>query len=348
MQTQEVAWQSPSNIAIIKYWGKHGVQLPRNPSLSFTLSAAHTQTKLVAEPKEDTGGGISLDFYFEGQANALFSDKIKRFLSSIYAEYLPFLPNYHLTIHSQNSFPHSAGIASSASSMSALALALCQLEQKLEGQEVRDTEFYQKASVLSRLGSGSASRSVYGGVVVWGQSALVEGSSDQWAVPMLDISPVFENYQDTILIVSAGEKPVSSRAGHALMNTNRFASERFRQAQENLAALLPVLKNGDLETFVKITEEEALTLHALMMTSDPSYLLLLPDTLAIIEKVRDFRKKQGIPLCFTLDAGPNVHLLYPKTDREIVMQFIKEELYPHTQAGQWLEDQVGEGPQEML
>ncbi len=137
----DIHWQSPSNIAIVKYWGKHGQQLPRNPSISFTLQAAYTETELSYVPRETAGEEISLDFFFEGQAQPAFAQKIVKFLGALATEeILPFLTQFHLTIHSANSFPHSAGIASSASSMSALALCLCSMEQELFGTLIDPVE----------------------------------------------------------------------------------------------------------------------------------------------------------------------------------------------------------------
>lgn len=338
-----VAWQSPSNIALVKYWGKFGRQYPRNPSISFTLATAHTDTKVHYESKS-VADGISLDFLFEGQANEAFRLKMVKFLASI-TDIFPFLPHLHLNISSSNSFPHSSGIASSASSMSALALCLCSIEQEILGKSVaaNDPVFLQKASYIARLGSGSACRSVYARAAVWGTSAAVVGSSNDYAVPFNDLHSVFDDYQDSILIVSRAEKKVSSRAGHALMNGNPYAAIRYEQAHQNLTTLIEVLKNGDLTQFVEIVEAEALILHALMMCSTPSYLLMRPNTLQVIEKIRQFRADTGHPVCFTLDAGPNVHVLYPKNITAQVTDFINAELLPFCEGGYWIADKMGGG-----
>ncbi len=100
------------------------------------------------------------------------------------------------------------------------------------------------------------------------------------------------------------------------------------------------MASGDMDFFVSIVEEEALMLHALMMTSDPSYILLKPDSLLVIEKIKEFRSQSRTPLCFTIDAGPNIHVLYPQDSEEVVKDWMKREL------GQWniLHDKVGMGP----
>ncbi len=142
MNEGKISWRSPSNIAIIKYWGKHGVQLPRNPNISFTLDKAFTETTLAFKIKEKKDGEISLNFLFENTPNEPFRLKQLKFLRSI-VHIFPFLTDYELDISSHNSFPHSAGIASSASSMSALALCLCEMELVISDKEfqISDSKF---------------------------------------------------------------------------------------------------------------------------------------------------------------------------------------------------------------
>ena len=149
-----------------------------------------------------------------------------------------------------------------------------------------DKIFNQKASFLARLGSGSACRSIEGELVVWGKNESIAGSSDLYGVKFEgDIHSNFQNYQDTILLVDKGEKQVSSTVGHQLMFGHPFAKERFSQAHENLAKLKTILASGDLKAFVEIVESEALTLHAMMMTSMPYFILMKPNTLEIINKI---------------------------------------------------------------
>lgn len=333
-------WQSPSNIAIVKYWGKHGQQLPNNPSISLTLSEAHTQTLLRWEPK--TNKGISINFLFEGKSNAAFAKKIESFITQ-QLDLFPFISQLHLTIESHNSFPHSSGIASSASSMSALVLGLLDMEQQL-GQYLTTDQFLKKASYLSRLASGSAARSVYPIASLWGETPSYPEGNNEFAVALNHLHPIFGSYRDSILIISAGTKSVSSRAGHALMNGNPYAELRYQEAHNNTRLLLDAMQQGDLEVFMRIAEAEALQLHALMMTSTPSFILMKPNTLAAIEKVRAFRTETQIPVCFTLDAGPNLHLLYPDEYHEKVQTFIQSDLADYCENRLWINDKVGTGP----
>lgn len=340
-----VGWRSPSNIALIKYWGKHGRQLPRNPSLSFSLSNAFTETIVNYESRAYSNDKASLEFYFEGKPNEAFKLRIQTFLDSL-LEFFPFLRQTDLVIESTNSFPHSTGIASSASSMSALALCLCSIEEKLTGEMTKE-QFNIKASYISRLGSGSACRSVFGGYCIWGNTKLNSKYTDEYAQGVDLIHPVFANIHDDVLIVSANEKSVSSTAGHQLMDNNPFANTRYKQANQKLIDLTSSLAEGDIDSFGKIVEEEALTLHALMMCSDPSYILMEPGTLEVISKIRNFRTGTGTPIYFTLDAGPNVHVLYPQTAKQEAQRFIREELLMHCERGRQIQDKIGTGPQKI-
>lgn len=341
----QVAWRSPSNIALVKYWGKYGIQLPRNASVSFTLTNAYTNMSIVYQPKNNDKQEISLDFLFEGQENAKFAQKIQAFLETL-VPIFPFLTQMHLSISSTNSFPHSSGIASSASSMSALALCLCSIEQQLLNDFADNEAFLHKASEIARLGSGSAARSVYPYAAVWGYHNDIAGSANEYAIPFA-MHPYFNTYCNTILIVSRAEKTVSSRAGHALMNDHPYADARYTDANNQLSNLVPILQTGDAQSFINIVENEALTLHGLMMNSNPSFILLHPNTLHIINQIRAFRHDTNIPICFTLDAGPNVHLLYPAEFATQVQPFIQTNLLAYCQDNYFIEDKVGGGPQKI-
>jgi len=334
-------WSAPSNIALVKYWGKKDNQIPANPSVSFTLNHCKTITKLTFA-KKINDGNFSFDLLFEGQPKEDFKPKIQKFFERIF-DYCPYLKDFHFTIDTQNTFPHSSGIASSASGMAALAMNVMSMEKQLN-PTISEDYFNQKASFLARLGSGSACRSIKGNVVVWGNHAEISGSSDLFGVEFPStLHENFRNYQDTILLVDKGEKQVSSTVGHDLMFGHPFAEQRFSQARHNLSAIKHVLKNGDVEHFIKIVESEALTLHAMMMTSMPYFILMKPNTLEIINKIWKFRNETQTPVCFTLDAGANVHVLYPESTKEKVLQFIKNELVGYCQNGQYICDEIGNG-----
>ena len=343
-------WSAPSNIALVKYWGKKENQIPANPSISFTLNHCKTITKL-SFTKKTNQDNFSFDLLFEGKPKEDFKPKIQKFFERI-EKYCPYLKSYHFEIDTQNTFPHSSGIASSASGMAALSMNIMSLEKELSrnfGTEITDDYFYKKASFLARLGSGSACRSVKGNIVVWGNHEEIKESSDLFGVAFSsEVHQNFKNYKDTILLVDKGEKQVSSTVGHDLMHNHPFAEQRFSQAHHNLSAIKSVLESGNLDEFIKIVESEALTLHAMMMTSMPYFILMKPNTLEIINKIWSFRSRTKIPVCFTLDAGANVHVLYPENVAVETLQFIKDELVAYCQNGQYICDEIGFGSQLII
>ncbi len=347
LEPSRVGWRSPSNIAIVKYWGKRGVQLPQNPSISLTLTHAYTETTLEYALKERPTADISLAFFFEDRPNEAFRNRVAAFLDTI-TPIFPFLRQLHLTVRTRNSFPHSTGIASSASGMSALSLCLCSLEHRFFQTLSDDEAFDRKASFVARLGSGSACRSIYPYAALWGLTSALPSSSDECAAPLKEVlHPVFKTFCDDVLVISGAQKAVSSSAGHALMEGHLFAESRYNQARVHTVQLLEALRSGDVETFGRIAEEEALALHALMMCSRPPYLLLQPNTVAVLHRVRAFRQETQLPVYFTLDAGPNVHLLYPEQHADAVRPWIESELRPLCENNYYLADRVGEGPEEL-
>ena len=345
-ESGKVHFSSPSNIALVKYWGKKEIQIPQNSSLSFTLSNCKTETTVNYKKKTTPSNEFSFTFLFEGNPKPSFEPKIKTFLTRIY-EQCTFLKDFDFIIDSKNTFPHSSGIASSASGMSALAKCFIEIEKEL-GSPLNEKEMIEKASFLARLGSGSACRSLEGPITIWGEHAEIANSSDLYAVPFTgEVHEVFNNYQDTVLLVDKGEKQVSSTVGHNLMHNHPFAEKRFEQANDNLTLLKACLLNGDLNKFIEIVESEALTLHAMMMTSLPYFVLMKPKTLEIINLIWEYREQTKTPLCFTLDAGANVHLLYPNQYKEEVLMFVKEKLAEKCQNGQFICDQTGLGAKKM-
>jgi len=337
-----VAWESPSNIALIKYWGKKGNQIPLTPSLSMTLSNSNTRTEIHFKKAEGENGTVS--FHFNGEAEHPFVKRVKKYIRRI-EPYFPFLKDMDLYIISRNTFPHSAGLASSASAMSSLALCICSIETMIRAEEYSSERFFQKASFMARLGSGSASRSVYGNFVEWGRHAF---GADEFAYPSsVKIHHTLNFIHDSILITSTGEKSVSSSKGHSLMKHHPYKEARIKQSVENLDQLRKALREGNFESFAEITENEALSLHALMFSSKPGYILLNDQTISIIEKIRNYRKKNKTKITFTLDAGPNVHVLYPLSDKEVARDFIEKELKMHCENGKIIHDFIGAGPERV-
>lgn len=335
--SEKIGWRCPSNIALVKYWGKKEVQIPCNASLSMTLSNACTEVVLSLSDKKQEG--LELEYYFEGAKNDSFGRRVGDYITA-QQKHFPVIRDRALRIDSKNSFPHSTGIASSASAFGAIALAL------LSASGYAGDDFLNKASFLARLGSGSACRSMFGAYAMWGQLPHVAASSDEYATPVAQVHSNFADMRDAILIVDDTPKRVSSSAGHKLMDGHFYAESRFRQANLHCTDMLRVLQSGDYEEFVRIIEREALALHAMMMTSGNYYLLMKPGTVHALEEIMDFRRDTKIPVCFTLDAGPNVHVIYPAKDEEEVRSFLETRLNPIAKS--ILFDRIGIGPEKIM
>ncbi|MBI1306217.1 MAG: diphosphomevalonate decarboxylase [Bacteroidetes bacterium] len=331
-------WQSPSNIALVKYWGKKGFQLPANPSISFTLDNCFTETTLIWDDSDPDKNLVSV--YVEGIENPAFVPKAEKFFNKL-IELHPLLKDFRFELQTYNTFPHSSGIASSASSMSALALCCCDMLMQMDLLEI---EFYRYASFLARIGSGSACRSVYGDVAMWGEHEAFPGSSDDFAIPVNEVHPVFKTYRDTILIIHEGQKSVSSTVGHGLLKNHPFAQSRFEIANRNMHRIRKIMTRGDVPLFTELVEAEAMMLHALMMTSDPNFLLMKSGTVAAIHAIRESRAEHKHNICFTLDAGANVHMLYPEEDSVFADELLNHTLVGFCEKGRYIRDNIGRGP----
>lgn len=336
---QTVGWQSPSNIAIVKYWGKKNGQFPLTPSLSLTLSRATTRTTVHAFRGGPGKGLVSVN----GDANHPFLPKMTQLLAWM-SEEIPVLQETTLEVVTENSFPHSTGIASSASGISAFTLCLLDLANTILGTGVEPGELVHMASFASRMGSGSACRSLYGGYAFWGESPLVTGSSDAFAVPVTGlVHPDMVSLKDAILVISGKPKSLPSTLGHKGMEGHPFYSSRIVQANKNMEEALQALCANDFEKLASVAENEALTLHALIMSANHGTLLMKPATVEAVQCIRDARRN-GLPLFFTLDAGANVHVLYPSGASREVEQFIGDALQPLCEEGRVIFDGCGNGP----
>ncbi len=339
-------WESPSNIALVKYWGKYPGQIPMNPSISFALKKSVVRICLDYEINPKNSFKL-LDFKLNDQKNEGFANRIGSFIFELRASF-PFLEHAHMRIQSESTFPHSAGIASSAAAFSALALCLCGMDAALQDKDAQGEQFMREASFVARLGSGSACRSLYDGMVLWGRNEFIQESSDEYAIRLDDrrVHPDFYTLRDAILIIDDGTKPVSSSEGHALMQQHPFREVRKQQAHDNLNKLLLALSGGNKNLFCETVENEALSLHSLMMSSNPGYLLMKPNTLRAIDTIRNFRASTEIPVCFTLDAGPNIHLIHFEEDRQVIRDLINNELKDFCKDGRWIDDAMGNGPKQ--
>ena len=287
-----------ANIALIKYWGKRDktLNLPQTGSLSLTLDALSTQTKVRF--KEDLKNDkITLNGTELGDdAKRPLINFLNIFRTSVGS-------NLKAEIISDNNFPTASGLASSSSGYAALAKATTM------AFDLNTSD--KDLSVLARRGSGSAARSVFGGFVEMLPGVLSDGS-DAYARP-LDSS--FHDIAMIICVVGGGKKKdVSSRdAMNHCKATSPYFDSWIKQVPMDLKECKKLLKGDDLEPLGRLVEANALAMHAAAMASRPSTLFFQPQTLALLKTVTEFRKT-GMQAYATMDAGPHVKVLCRKSD----------------------------------
>jgi len=333
-----VTWRCPSNIELIKYWGKYEELLPYNPSLSLTLTNAYTETKIDYTISDKPSVKYILDGIYKPEMTQLITAYINKL-----NPYFSYLPVLKLVIHSYNSFPQLSGTIISSSEVGSLALCLCTIEEELTGQKAESEFFFRKASFIARLGSGCAARSIYGGSVLWGTLPKINESSELYGIHLGPL-PFLEDLNVATMIVSSSNEPDTPLFRYIKLQFYNVASCRYEHATMHILRLLDIIKRKDYFAFCGLVESEALILHRMVLSSSVYGIFFHPETLNIISKVRSFRKKSGIPFCFTIDAAPNIHILYPNQFREIVINFIRDTLLPDCESQQWLDDKVGIGP----
>jgi diphosphomevalonate decarboxylase len=297
--------QASPNIAFIKYWGNRDnvLRLPMNGSISMNLDGLYTRTtvsfqstlpfdELIINGHEVMGAGLERVSYIldiiRGMANI----------------------NERAEIMTENNFPTGTGIASSASAFAALALA----GSKASGLNLSE----QDLSRLARRGSGSAARSIPGGFVEWqaGQS-----EEDCFAFSIAD--PDHWKLVDCVAIVSASHKKTGSTEGHSIAPTSPLQNARVADAPHRLEICRNAILNRDFDVFASIVELDSDMMHSVMMTSTPALHYWKPASLEVMNSVRTWRG-EGIPACYTVDAGPNVHVICPETEAHIIEKRLRD------------------------
>ena len=281
---------SCSNIAFIKYWGNadQDLRIAVNPSLSMNLADLTITAGVQFAPELSADTLAINDKSVTGAAaRRVFAQMdIIRAKAGI---------SHHARIETESTFPAGAGIASSAAAFSALAVA----GAKAAGLSLSEAEL----SALARRGSGSASRSVPDGFVEWRAGGTDETSFAESIAPADHWDLV-----DIVAIVSAAHKSVGSTGGHAIADSSVLQAARVASAGERFAAAKTAVLTKDLAALGRVIEEDAVMMHGVMMTSRPPLFYWTPTTLEIIHAVRQWRE-DGLPVYFTIDAGPNVHLI---------------------------------------
>lgn len=297
------------NIALIKYWGNrdHDLRLPSNSSLSMNLDglfartsvsfdAAYTCDELIEcdqlnlNGREETGPAL--------QRVSSFLDRVR----SLAKKELP------ARVISQNNFPMGAGIASSAAAFAALALAA----SSALGLRLSEADI----SRLARMGSGSACRSVPGGFVEW-----QAGTSHHDSYAFTIARPDHWDLVDCIAVLETGHKSVGSTAGHALAGTSPLQAARIADTPRRLETCRAAILQRDFTALAECIEHDSNMMHAVMMTSYPALFYWQPASLAVMKEVQSWRS-HGIPAAYTLDAGPNVHVICEKNAATEVIRLL--------------------------
>lgn len=295
-----------SNIAFIKYWGNidHELRLPANSSISMNLSDLYTTT--TVEWLESTrADSLTINRRI---ADEIPLARVSRHLQRI-RDRLDL--NMFAKVESDNNFPMGTGIASSAAAFAALTLAAVEATNKTLSE--------QELSTLARCGSGSASRSIPSGFVEWHYGNTHESS---YAETFADHD--YWDLVDVIAIISRQHKKTGSYAGHGTADTSVLQTSRVNSAEERLQIVKESIKNRDFAPFANVIEEDSNLMHAVMMTSRPPLFYWQPLSIEIMTSVREWREQEGIQVCYTLDAGPNVHCICVRSDVEKVISKLKE------------------------
>jgi diphosphomevalonate decarboxylase len=290
LQTLSATAQASPNIAFIKYWGDRGSRLhiPASGSISMNLAGLFSRVSVSFDPAL-TGDTLELN---GSSASVQALERTSNFLD--YIRRLAGI-SLHAQVISENNFPMGAGIASSASAFAALALAA----SRAAGLDLAESQL----SRLARLGSGSACRSVPAGFVEWRSEPTDAGS---YAVSIAP--PEHWDLADCVAVINTAEKSVGSRQGHALAETSPLQAARLAGAPQRLEICRRAILSRDFDALAKVVELDSTLMHAVMMTSDPPLFYWQSTSLEIIKAVPTWRR-QGMPVCCTLDAGPNVHVI---------------------------------------
>lgn len=289
------------NIAFIKYWGNRNTQLrlPSTGSISMNLDGLFTRTQVTFNPELNSDTFELNGHPSSAPALARVSQHLDRVRQMAGLEYCA-------KVTSSNNFPTGAGIASSASAFAALSLAAT----AAAGLHLKESEL----SRLARLGSGSACRSVPGGYVEWRA-----GESDEDSFAYSIASAEYWALVDCVAVVSRKHKPTSSTEGHARAGSSPLQLARVQQASRQLALCRQAILEMDFDKLAHVIELDSNLLHAVIMTSTPPVLYWEPGTVAVMQEVVAWRK-QGLPVAYTIDAGPNVHVICTADEAEQVRQ----------------------------
>ena len=316
------------NIALVKYWGKRDskLMLPLNSSISMTLSGVRTITH-IKKSEKDSLSLNGIDISKDSIEYQEYTDKFLKKIRELFPEVTP------LKIVSENNFPTGAGIASSASGFAALALGINELFQlQLSPEEI---------SKLARLGSGSATRSILGGFNYWLKGEQDNGKDS--AIKQIASENHWPELNLAIAITSTEKKPISSRTGmsNTVKTSPEYQSLWLGTVEKDLETMEQAILSKDFSLLGKTAESSALKMHQTMRSSVPPIDYFNDGTKALIEKIKDWREAGELESYFTIDAGPQVKILYLSKDKAKVDQLISDT----PEIKQVIHSQVGGNPQ---
>lgn len=292
---------APSNIAFIKYWGKadESLRLPLNTSVSMNLSGAYTKTTVEFSSRY-ADDAISL---IEGVFSSEEEDRIIAALDRIRKE--AHIKHYARVV-TENTFPKGTGAAASASGFAALTVAAF--------AAAKSTRSEKELTIFARQGSGSACRSIPDGFVLWEKGT---NSDDSYAYSLYPHT--YWDLRDILVIVDFSMKKVSTTVGQKGIKTSPFWKERIDGIPKKVNNIMKFLKEKNFQDFGQLVEEDCLNMHQVMQTQTPPVYYWNEVTKKIMSTVIDWRKND-LPVYFTIDAGPNIHLICEATNEKKVME----------------------------
>ncbi len=295
---------APSNIAFIKYWGKKDetLRLPENGSLSMCLSNLLTTTTVEFDKKYKEDEIIINGVKEKNENNRAIKhlDRVRELSKS----------KLKAKVVTVNNFPSSTGLSSSASGFAALSLAA----SKAAGLNLSEKDL----SILARQGSGSACRSIPDGFVEW-----LDGDTSDTSYAVSLFPPDWWDIVDIVAVVNVGKKDVPTTQGMKLTRTSPLFKTRLKNIKQKLETAKRLLKEKDFIQFGELLEAEALELHAIMLTSQPSLIYWTPGTLRIMKLVKEWRK-EGLSVYFTINTGQDIHLICEQKNIKKVEEKLKK------------------------
>ena len=295
---------APSNIAFTKYWGRKDekLRLPMNGSISMCLSNLLTTTTVEFSEKLKAD-----DIIINGERREKEALKVSKHLDRI--RKLAGISTFAKVV-SKNSFPTATGLSSSASGFAALTVA----GAKAAGLNLSEKEL----SILARQGSGSACRSIPGGIVEW-----LDGDTSDSSYAKTIFEKDYWNIADVVAVVSEGRKDISTSEAHESANSSPFMEVRVKGMKAKNELLKKIIKQKDFQKFGELIESEALELHSIYITQKPSLIYLTPNSLLIVKLCKKWRQ-EGLPVYFTVNTGQDVHLIVEKKNVKKLEKKLKE------------------------